>query len=138
MPSIIVTAVDGLEPADANAIWRRLTKAGSEFSHEIARVLDGTGSSDTPIALWHEDGALLGWACSHVWQNTQTLEHFVGERHRRRGIATALSATLVAAGVIVPGSDLAVFSPATAAIASRIGCKEVCLYEQRDGVWQPV
>ena len=135
MASIILTTVDALEPQDALAICYRLTKPGSEFNVEVRGVLDGKASSDTPIVLWHEDGALLGWACSHVWQNTQTLEQFVGERHRRRGIATALSATLAASGVIDAGRDLAVFSPATAAIARRIGVDDVCLYEQREGVW---
>jgi hypothetical protein len=94
MPSIILTTVDGMEPQDALAICYRLTKPGANSTSKCGAILDGNGSSDTPIALWHEDGALLGWACSHVWNNHQTLEMFTGERHRGRGIATALSAFL--------------------------------------------
>lgn len=135
MASILLTTVDGLEPQDALAICYRLTKPGSEFNLEVRSLVDGTGSSDTPIALWHEDGALLGWACSHVWQNTQTLEMFTGERHRGRGIATALSAMLMAASVVDSSERLAVFSPVTADIARRLGCVDVDLYERRDGVW---
>lgn len=135
MASILLTTVDGLEPQDALAICYRLTKPGSEFNLEVRSLVDGTGSSDTPIALWHEDGALLGWACSHVWQNTQTLEMFTGERHRGRGIATALSSMLMAAGVVDSSERLAVFAPVTADIARRLGCVDVDLYERRDGVW---
>jgi GNAT superfamily N-acetyltransferase len=138
MPSIILTTVDGMEPQDALAICYRLTKPGSEFNLEVRRILDGNGSSDTPIALWHEDGALLGWACSHVWNNHQTLEMFTGERHRGRGIATALSAFLLGAGVIDGAEELAVFSPVTADIARRLGVVEVSLYERRDGEWSLV
>ena len=135
MPSIILTTVDGLEPQDALAICYRLTKPGSEFNVEIRSLLDGKGSSDTPIALWNEDGALLGWACSHIWQHHQTLEMYTGERHRGRGIATALSAMLLASGVIDHAEELAVFSPATADIARRLGVCDVSLYERRDGNW---
>lgn len=138
MATIILTTVDGLEPQDANAIVRRLTKAGSEFQMEVSLVLSGEGSSDTPIALWHEDGAVLAWACSHRWQNHQTLEMFTGERHRNRGIASALSAMLIAGGVISPGEELAVFSPVTSGIARRLGCDDVSLYERRDGSWHLV
>lgn len=138
MSSIILTTADGLEPNDALAICYRLTKPDSECNLEIRQLLDGKGSSDTPIALWHEDGALLGWACSHVWNNVQTLEMFTGERHRGRGIATALSAMLMADGVIDSAERLAVFSPVTADIARRLGCVEVELYERRDGGWHLV
>lgn len=134
MASIILTTVDGLEPSDANAIYRRLTKSGSEFQIEVAQVLAGESSSDTPLAIWHEDGAVLGWACSHVWKGLQTLEIFTGERHRGRGIASALSAALIAAGVILPTKQVAVFSPSTARIARRLGC-DVDLWERRDGAW---
>ena len=135
MATIILTTVDGLEPQDALAICNRLTKPGSEFNLEVRGILDGKGSSDTPIALWNEDGALIGWACSHVWQNTQTLEMFTGDRHRGRGVATALSAMLIASGVIDRSAPLAVFSPVTADIARRLGCDEVDVYERRDGAW---
>lgn len=135
MRSIILTTVDGLEPQDANAIFRRLTKGGSEFQLEVSQVLAGESSSDTPIALWHEDGAVLGWACTHVWQGVQTLEMFVGERHRGRGIATALSAALAAGGLVDTARRLAVFSPVTQDIARRLGCVDVESWERKDGAW---
>jgi predicted GNAT family acetyltransferase len=57
------------------------------------------------------------------------------ERHRGRGIASALSATLVASRVIDPAKDLAVFSPVTAAIARNLGIAEVALYDLVNDEW---
>jgi GNAT superfamily N-acetyltransferase len=135
MNQIILTTVDGLEPGDAVAIARRLTKPSSEFQIEVQQVLTGDSSSCTPVALWSCDGAVIGWACSHVWQGRQTLEQYTDERHRGRGIATALSAFLLGAGAIDGAEELAVFSPVTADIARRLGVVEVSLYERRDGNW---
>lgn len=135
MNQILLTTVDGLEPGDAVAIARRLTKSGSEFQLEVQQVLVGEASSCTPVALWNHDGAVIGWACSHVWQGRQTLEQYTDERHRGQGIATALSSVLVAAGVVDRAEEVAVFAPTTAEIARRLGVTEVSLYERRDGAW---
>jgi GNAT superfamily N-acetyltransferase len=135
MNQIIVTTVDGLEPGDAVAIVRRLTRSGSEFQIEVQQVLDGDMSSCTPLAVWNHDGAVIGWACSHVWRGHQTLEQYTDERHRGRGIASALSATLLASRVIDTAKDLAVFSPVTAEIARRIGVAEVVLYQRNGSEW---
>lgn len=138
MNSISLTHVDALAPADAVAIVHRLTRSGSEFQREVATVADGGLSSATPIALWHTGGCLMGWAASHVWQGTQTLEQFVDERHRGCGIATALSAFLRAAGVLHHSRTLAVFSPQTQRIAGRCGFADVCLYQRSGEAWLPV
>lgn len=131
---ITITTVDGMTPPDCVAIARRLTWPGSEFQFEVVRRLGGEMSSATPIVLWHERGALLAWACSHEWRGMQTLEMFTDERHRGCGIALALSATLVAAGVLDKDEPLAVFSPVTEAIAHRLAFAEVRRF-QHD--WRP-
>jgi GNAT superfamily N-acetyltransferase len=131
-------AADGLAESDAIAIVRRLTHAESEFQQEIASILAGTASFSTPVALWHSDGCLAAWACSHVWREHQTLEMFTDERFRGRGIATALSAFLRSAGVIAPASRLVVFSPQTAGIATRLGFHDVVRFESHGGEWLPV
>jgi predicted GNAT family acetyltransferase len=127
--------VDGLDPSDCVAIARRLCRQGSDFQREIISVMNGEASSCAPVALWHADGALVGWASSHIWQGSQTLEMFTDERHRGRGIASALSAALLAAGVIDRGQVLAVFSESTEMIARRLTFSEVHRYRREGSDW---
>jgi hypothetical protein len=138
METISLVAADGLAESDAIAIVRRLSKQGSEFQLEIAGILNGEASSATPLALWHSDGCLAAWACSHLWREQQTLEHFTEKRFRNRGIATALSAFLRSAGVIAPSDRMAVFSPHSARIASRLGFADVWRYERNGADWLAV
>ena len=138
MNQVTLTTIDGLDRLDLLAIRSRLTKAGSEFQVEVATVLDGAGSSCTPIAVWHCDGAMVGWACSHVWRAMQTLEQFVEDRYRNTGKATALTAVLLGAGVIDSRKPLAVFSPSTADIARKLGCAEVVLFQRAGSEWAEV
>lgn len=138
MNQVTLTTVDGLDPRDMVAIRTRLTKPGSEFQLEVAQVLEGEGSSCTPIAVWHADGAMLAWACSHVWRGMQTLEQYVEERYRQTGKATALTAFLLSSGTIDAAKPLAVFSPFTGHIARKLGVADVVLFERRGSEWAEV
>jgi hypothetical protein len=120
------------------AIRSRLTKDGSEFQDEVSRVLEGEASSCTPIAVYHSDAALVGWACSHVWNDMQTLEQFVDERHRKSGKATALSAMLTSTGTIDTTKPLAVFSPVTALIARKLGALNIHEFTRSGNGWAEV
>lgn len=130
-----LTTVDGLSRLDATAIVRRLTRPGSEFQHEVSLVLNGTGSSSTPVSVWQSDGAVVAWACSHVWEGRQTIEMFTDERHRNTGKATALAALLVGAGVLERDEPVAVFSVEAHSIATRLGFVAL-RYERHDGGWR--
>lgn len=125
MNHVTIAKLDGLEPSDCLAICYRLTKTGSDWQREVRGVLDGSSSSCTPVALWHDDGALVGWACSHVWNQMQTLEQFTDERHRGRGIGTALAASLIASGVVDQMESVAVFSEATERMAKRLSMRPI-------------
>jgi hypothetical protein len=138
MNQITLATIDGLDPRDMIAIRSRLSRPGSEFQLEVATVLEGEGSSCTPIAVWHCDGAMVGWACSHVWRAMQTLEQFVEDRYRNTGKATALTAVLIGSGVIDSRKPVAVFSPATADIARKVGCAEVVLFQRSGSEWSEV
>ena len=138
MNQITLTTIDGLDPRDMLAIRSRLTKEGSEFQAEVTGVLVGEASSCTPVAVWHADGAMLAWACSHVWRGMQTLEQYVEERYRNTGKATTLTSFLLSADVIDARKPLAVFSPSTAGIASKLGCADVVLFERRGSEWVEV
>jgi hypothetical protein len=135
---ISVVSVDGLEPRDLFAIRSRLTKQDSEFQREVSGVLEGESSSCTPIAVCHVDGAMVGWACSHRWRDTQTLEMFVDERYRSSCVALALSAALVVHGTIDRNKSLAVFAPAAAVIARRIGAIDVHEYQHSGDDWAKI
>jgi GNAT superfamily N-acetyltransferase len=135
--NISVLALDGLEPRDLLAIRSRMTHADSEWQAEATAVLHGEASNITPVALCHIDAGLVGWACSHIWREMQTLEQWVDDRHRRHGIATALSAALMAHGSIDRADPLAVFSESTEAIAKRLGCKDVRRYWHDGTEWVP-
>lgn len=138
MNQVTLTTVDGLDPRDMLAIRSRLTKPSSEFQLEVGQVLEGEMSSCTPLAVWHADGAMIAWACSHVWHGMQTLEQYVEERYRNTGKATALTAFVLSAGVIDAGKPLAVFSPFTADIARKLGVADVVLFERRGEDWVEV
>ena len=135
MNTINVCTIDGLDPRDMLAIRSRLTNAGSEFQVEVTAALEGEASSCTPLAVWHHDGALVGWACSHVWRGVQTLEQYTDERHRNTGKGAALAAVLIASRTIDPKKPLAVFSPVTADIARRLGVTDVVLYQRVGADW---
>ena len=138
MNQVTLTTVDGLDPRDMLAIRSRLTKPSSEFQLEVAQVLEGEASSCTPLAVWHADGAMIAWACSHVWRGMQTLEQYVEERYRNTGKATALTAFMLSVPVIDAGKPLAVFSPFTADIARKLGVADVVLFERRGEDWVEV
>ena len=138
MNQVTLTTIDGLDPRDMLAIRSRLTKPGSEFQAEVSAALEGEASSCTPVAVWHADGSMLAWACSHVWRGMQTLEQYVEERYRNTGKATSLTSFLLSCGVISADKPLAVFSPFTADIARKLGCVEVVLFERRGADWAEV
>ncbi len=138
MNQVTLTTIDGLDRLDLLAIRSRLTKPGSEFQIEVATVLEGAGSSCTPITVWHRDGAMVGWACSHLWRAMQTLEQYVEDRYRNTGKATALTAVLIGSGAIDSRKPLAVFSMATADIARKLGCAEVILFQRTGSEWAEV
>jgi hypothetical protein len=138
MNQITLATIDGLEPRDMLAIRSRLTKQGSEFQLEVAQVLEGDASSCTPVAVWHADGAMIAWACSHVWRGMQTLEQYVEERYRNTGKATTLTSFLLSVGVLIADKPLAVFSPFTAGIARKRGFTDVVLFERRGADWAEV
>lgn len=136
--NIAVVALDAVEPRDLLAIRSRMTHAGSEWQSEATAVLNGDASNITPVALCHVDGGLVGWSCSHVWREMQTLEQWVDERWRGRGIASALSSALIAHETLDRSKPLAVFSERTQGIARRLGFNDVRHYHHDGTDWVPV
>lgn len=128
----ITTTVGSLADYDAAVIVETLTKTGSEFQREVSN----RNGSRTPIAIVR-DGSwrIVAWAASHVWKGMQTLEGFTLEAYRRRGCSRACAAMLVADGSLDPSRPIAVFAPSCVEIARSVGCREIRLFEFRDGDW---
>lgn len=128
----ITTTVGALADYDAAVIVESLTRTGSEFQQEVA----SRNGSRTPIVIVR-DGSwrIVSWAASHVWRGMQTLEGFTLEAYRRRGIARACAAMLVADGSLDTRRPLAVFAPYCVEIAKSVGFREIRLFEFRDGDW---
>lgn len=97
------------------SISRALTKPGSDFSVAL-REHHAKGA----IAVCIEGGDVIGWARTERWQEHDTLEAFVREDRRRRGVARFCASGLVASGVFVD-SSVAVFTPVSVALARRVG-----------------
>lgn len=132
-----VTTVGSLGDADASAIVSRLSRSGSEFQDEV--LARKKAASTTPIAIVRDRGGeIVSWACTHEWRGMQTIEGFTGEPSRRRGLARAAVSLLIAAGRLDTRKTVCVFSPYCVDIARGIGCREVKLYERRDGDWAQV
>ena len=128
----ITTSVGCLSSLDAQWIVRHMTRSGSEFQREV----DGR-AGDTPVALIrNKELRIACWVATHEWQGKQTIEGFTCEQVRRRGMARAAAALLVAAGFLRTDRPTAVFSPDCVEIAKSIGCRNVSLYERSaDGQW---
>lgn len=129
----ITTTVGMLSDLDAKEIVSRLTKTGSEFQREVSN----REGSTTPIALVR-DGSwrIVSWAATHHWNGLQTLEGFTLPERRRRGCQRAAASMLAASGSVNTRLPVAVFSPFLIDTARAVGCREVLLYELKDGEWR--
>ncbi len=117
--------------ADLRWIAERLTKPASDFQKKlVADQLDGS------IAIVKDFGEIVGWARSEAWDGWQTLEAFVAEPYRRRGIAAYATAGLAAAAVLPRDAGLAVFHRSMFLLAKRQGLLPV-LFEHDGNQWRP-
>jgi hypothetical protein len=118
--------------ADLRWIAERLTKPASDFQKKlIAAQADGS------IAIVRDFGEIVGWVRSEAWDGWQTLEAFVAEPYRRRGVAAYATAGLVAAAVLPRDAGLAVFHRSMFLLAKRQGLLPV-LFENDGKRWRPV
>lgn len=99
----------------SDVISRGLTKPRSDFSLALQEH-----RAKGAIAVCIEGGDVIGWARTERWRDHDTLEAFVREDRRRRGVARFCAAGLVASGVLVEPA-VAVFDPLMVALARRVG-----------------
>ena len=99
----------------AAVISRGLSKPQSDFAQAL-RDHRASGS----IAVCIEGGDVVGWARTERWRDHDTLEAFVRDDRRRRGVARFCAAGLAASGLFAE-SSVAVFDPLMVALARRVG-----------------
>lgn len=79
-------------------IASKLSRHGSDFQEKLRYWLSGhlPQQADGMIALVRDFGEIIGWARTEDWKHMKTLEAFVAEEHRLKGVATFAAHGLVA------------------------------------------
>lgn len=123
-------------------VRNKLTRPGSDFQRKIDALLFGEREAfdrDGEIALVFDHGQVIGWARTEYWSAGDevlydTLEAFVAEDYRLRGIAAFASAGLYAKALFDNGGTVAVFHPHMLLVAKRAGFFAT-LFAKVDGKW---
>lgn len=144
--SIISTqaVVDGTFEDAGQRIVEGLTKPASAFARRLAarEPIDGF------IALIYDFGELIGWARTEPWHEEtdeswraipltlpwNTLEAFVKQDYRGRGLATFAAAGLVTLPTFQEDNTAAVFSPSMMLLAKKVGLQPT-LFRQASERW---
>lgn len=115
-----------LDDEDRNFIIENACKPNSDFQFKlIEKPLD---DRDGWIAIVRDQGEIVGWSRTEKWidrdsgEEFDTLESFVRERWRRRGVCRYASAGLLAAAKIDRG-PLAIFSPLMVGTCRRLSIR---------------
>ena len=103
----------------------------------LARIAAHTSTIDsarafTTVAI--DQGEIVGWARTERWSGYDTLEAFVAEDYRLRGVASFAACGLYASVLHDEGGTVAVFAPKMLLVARRAGFWPV-LFEKVDGKW---
>ena len=134
-----VLSLSGLVESPHTALFVRnhLTRPGSDFQKKLTCLLLGDEVSERDgghIALAIDQGEIVGWARTERWSGYDTLEAFVAEDYRLRGVASFAACGLYASVLHDEGGTVAVFAPKMLLVARRAGFWPV-LFEKVDGKW---
>jgi hypothetical protein len=117
-----ITTIGNLSQADRQQLLTGLTRPGSEMQDELSAF----STSSTPIAVVRANtGAICAWAASHRWNGFCTLEGWTAMGVRGQGIGSWAAAGLIARGVLIKGTSVAVFAPACMVMATHLGLRPV-------------
>lgn len=124
-------------------IHKRLARDGSDFQRKLLSWIAGRdepADADGHIAVVEDRGEIVGWSRTEFWvhpttRQWHTLEAFVAEPYRRRGLASFASAGLVASSALPASGRVAVFRTRTMeGVARRIGLFPT-FFSLADGKW---
>jgi GNAT superfamily N-acetyltransferase len=128
---LFILRTDRLRASERRFIADHLTRPESEFQRALT---DGTVTGTIAICL--DQGEIIGWARTEVWQGIPTLEAFVSPAYRRRGVATLCAAGLRTEGVFRDYDYIGVFRPAMVSLASRLGLLYAAFDRKPNGTWR--
>ncbi len=145
----ILTLAELVEsPMLALFVRNKLTKQNSDFQWKLTRLLHGEAaptSDDGSIALVLDQGEIVGWARTEYWTagsdgaggflSYDTLEAFVAEGYRLRGIAAFAASGLYASVLHDNGAAVAVFHPHMLLVARRAGFWPTLFTKNPRGEW---
>jgi GNAT superfamily N-acetyltransferase len=129
---LFVLQTHRLRVTERNFIADHLTRPGSDFQRAI---LAGGGGLTGTIAICLDQGEIIGWARTEIWDGLPTLEAFVSPAYRRRGVATLCAAGLRTEGVFRDYEFVAVFRMPMATLAKRLGLLFAAFDRAPDGSW---
>jgi len=127
---LFVLKTDRLRATERRFIADHLTRPESEFQRAL---IEGTVTGTIAICL--DQGEIIGWARSEVWQGIPTLEAFVAPAYRHRGVATLCAAGLRTEGVFRDYDYIGVFRPTMVSLARRLGLIYSSFDRMPDGTW---
>lgn len=119
-------------------VRNKLTKPGSDFQWKLTRLLHReavSSSDDGHIALVADQGEVVGWARTERWTACDTLEAYIAEGYRLRGIAAFAAAGLYASVLHDNGAAVAVFHPHMLLVARRAGFWPTLYQKNQRGEW---
>jgi GNAT superfamily N-acetyltransferase len=112
MNCTVLTAAEFAKDREA-VLWiaDRLSRHGSDFQEKLRYWLAGhlPQQADGLIAIVRDFGEIVGWARCEDWKDQKTLEAFVAENYRGRGIASYATHGLLASGAFGNTRKVAVF-----------------------------
>jgi len=134
-----MTLAELVDSADlALFVRNNLTKHNSDFQWKLTRLLHGDADAaqdDGHIALVLDRGEAVGWARTERWNDYDTLEAFVSEEYRLRGVAAFAAAGLIASVLHDGCGTVAVFHPHMLLVAKRSGVWPTLFTKDRLGGW---
>jgi predicted GNAT family acetyltransferase len=122
-----------LDRHDLSWIRRKLTHPGSDFNVALA-----ARSHKGRIAVVRDMGEIVGWCRSEEWRDADgvawnTLEAFVSDGYRMRGIASLAAKALCADFLHDTDGAVAVFAPAMMLVARSAGLMPTLF--RKDTTW---
>jgi hypothetical protein len=130
---LFVLKTDRLRRSEMRFIANHLTRSGSDFQTALLK-----GEPAGTIAICLDQGEIVGWARTELWQGLPTLEAFVSPPYRERGVATLCAAGLRTQSAYEGYDKVAIFSTAMIAIAERLSLSFRRFGLKPDGTWREV